>query len=553
VRPAGAFDRFTFAHALVRDAIVDELPGGRRARLHARIADALERAAETRTVPVGEISVHLSAAGALVAAAKTVRYARAAGDEAASRLAFDVAAEQYRRAVRAHERVVDAPEHERLDLELARGRALTLAGDQSAAAVLRHLAAAAEELEDGARMAEALLAIGLDYADVVEEDAEMVALLRRALALLPVSDSAIRARVGGFLAQVAFTSSSDGERREMVADALAMARRIGDPTALASVLTAHSWVVAGPESVAERLGVADELVAVARANGLPYAECDGQQARFLASVELGDVKAADAALAAAHRAARTTKSQWTVAFMDSARALLAGRLDDAEAAAVRSREAAIDTAAPPALAQSAFVRLLSCIRLVQGRLSEHEPARRAMAQDVTRLPVTFFVVRAQAARERDDPDGAREAFGLALDQGLLELPRGPTWTMTLTWAADVCAWLADRAAAARLHELLDPFPDVVTWQYGPVARSLGLLELALGRRPEAERRLRQAIEICERMDARAFLAMARLDLATSLAPSAERRRLLEQARGAADELGMPGLTSRALAATAERS
>jgi hypothetical protein len=42
--------------------------------------------------------------------------------------------------------------------------------------------------------------------------------------------------------------------------------------------------------------------------------------------------------------------------------------------------------------------------------------------------------------------------------------------------------------------------------------------------------------------------MTRADLAPLLLPSAEGRRLLDQARAAADELGMPGLTKRAPAA-----
>jgi hypothetical protein len=46
------------------------------------------------------------------------------------------------------------------------------------------------------------------------------------------------------------------------------------------------------------------------------------------------------------------------------------------------------------------------------------------------------------------------------------------------------------------------------------------------------------------MDARAFLAMARLDLGTLLHPSTEGRRLLDQALTAADGLGMTGLGKR---------
>jgi len=538
VRPAGNLDRFTFAHALVREAIADELPAGRRVRLHARIAHALEHGAATRAVAAGDLAAHFDAASSLVDAAATLRYARAAGDEAAARFAFDVAAEQYERAVRAHARLPNGSEHERLELELERGRALSLAGDQTAHMTLRRVAAAAERAGDGKRMADALLTLRLDYADHLEEDAEMVALLRRALRLLEHGDSAIRARLEGFLAQEAFSTMPDAERRTTVRHALAMARRAGDPAALASVLNSHCWIVAGPESLSERLAIADELVAVGREADLPYAECDGQQWRFLALVELGEVAAADAALAAAHAAARTTKSQWTVGFLDAARALLAGRLADAEAAAVRSREAARETLAPSALNESAFVRLLSRIRLVQGRLSEHEQARRTMAQGVTNPPVTFFVVTAHVARERHDHNGAREAFDGALARGLLELPRGPTWTTTLTWAADICAWLEDRSTATRLCELLAPFASVMTWQYGPVGRSVALLDLALGRRTHAERRLREAIALCERMDARAFLAMTRYDLGTLLLPSPEGRRLLDQARAAASRIGM---------------
>jgi DNA-binding SARP family transcriptional activator len=541
VHPTGILDRFSFAHALVRQTLVDDLPAARRGRLHARIALALEGAADRRLVPAGDLATHFAAAGSLVDATRTQQYARQAGDDAVARLAFDVAAQQYERALRAHGQMPGASEARRLDLELARGRALTLAGDERADPVLLDAAAAAEAAGDGPGMAEALLTIRLDYADFLEEDTEMVTLLRRALALLPPGDSPIRARLEGSLAQEAFSSVPDRERRAMVGRALAMARRVRDPTALASVLTSHSWIVAGPESLSERLAIADELVAVGREGRLPYAECDGQQARFLALVEAGDIEAADLANAAAHAAARTLKSRWTVAFLDAARALLAGRMTDAEAAAKRSFEAARETTAPPSLAESAFVRLMSCIRLVQGRLTEHEPARSAMAEPVTNLPPTFFVARAHAARERDDRDGGREAFEGAVAQGLLDLPRSPTWTMSLTWAADICAWLEDRPRAARLYELLAPFPDIVTWQYGPVGRPVGGLAMTLGRPDEAERLLRNAVALCERIEAQAFLAMARRDLATLLLPSAEGRVLLDQVRAAADTLGMPSL------------
>ena len=171
-----------------------------------------------------------------------------------------------------------------------------------------------------------------------------------------------------------------------------------------------------------------------------------------------------------------------------------------------------------------------------------------MAEGVTKVPATFFVVWAHAARERDDRDGARAAFERALDRG----PARP---------------------AARPH--LDDLPDVGCGHLrlargspagGPTVRPAGAVRgrhdvpvrsrrttrrppRADARRPdEAEQLLRDAVALCERMDARAFLAMARHDLGELLLPSPEGRRLLEQARAAANELGMPGLTKRAAAA-----
>jgi hypothetical protein len=80
------------------------------------------------------------------------------------------------------------------------------------------------------------------------------------------------------------------------------------------------------------------------------------------------------------------------------------------------------------------------------------------------------------------------------------------------------------------------------------ATPMMMIRTVFERHDEAEQLLRDAVALCERVDARAFLAMARQDLAELLLPSPEGRRLLEQARAAANELGMPDLTKRAVAA-----
>jgi hypothetical protein len=52
------------------------------------------------------------------------------------------------------------------------------------------------------------------------------------------------------------------------------------------------------------------------------------------------------------------------------------------------------------------------------------------------------------------------------------------------------------------------------------------------------------------MEAAAFLAIARYELGRAVLPGPEGRELLERARAAAEELGMPGWAARAEAALA---
>ena len=173
-------------------------------RLHARVADALEQVAP---VAAAELAAQLDAAGGLVDPHRALRYARRAAEEAAARHAFDVAAEHYERARRAGDRLADMPAQQRLELDLAYGRALRLAGDRRAHDGLRRVATDAERAGDGARMAEAVLTLVLGMeTDVLTEDREMIGLVGRALTLLPGEDSAARARLEALLALQALYS-----------------------------------------------------------------------------------------------------------------------------------------------------------------------------------------------------------------------------------------------------------------------------------------------------------------------------------------------------------
>ena len=102
----GRFGRMTFAHALVRSTLLDELSTNRRIRLHRQIADALvERPGTTNA----ELAHHYCEAATAGVADQAVQYSRAAGAEARDRLAVDDAVAIYERALEAIDGMVAEP------------------------------------------------------------------------------------------------------------------------------------------------------------------------------------------------------------------------------------------------------------------------------------------------------------------------------------------------------------------------------------------------------------------------------------------------------------
>ena len=88
--------RVEFAHALVREAVEDELNVLRRARLHRRAADALTALGEDRHLE--EIAAHLFEAASVADARQVSAMLVRAGRRARHRLAYGDAAERFDRA-----------------------------------------------------------------------------------------------------------------------------------------------------------------------------------------------------------------------------------------------------------------------------------------------------------------------------------------------------------------------------------------------------------------------------------------------------------------------
>jgi len=94
--------RFRFAHGLVRETLYDGLSSPRRRSLHGRVARAIEAVyGGALEAQLPALAYHLGAAGTAGDPAKAVEYARRAGDQAMTGLAFESAAAFYNQALAA--------------------------------------------------------------------------------------------------------------------------------------------------------------------------------------------------------------------------------------------------------------------------------------------------------------------------------------------------------------------------------------------------------------------------------------------------------------------
>jgi DNA-binding CsgD family transcriptional regulator/Arc/MetJ family transcription regulator len=99
IRSTDVTDQYEFAHALVRNAIYDELSPSRKARLHRRVAAALEQLRAGHDVRyAAEIAEQYARSTSLPGAAQGIRYALIAADEARRTHAYAEAARFLRTA-----------------------------------------------------------------------------------------------------------------------------------------------------------------------------------------------------------------------------------------------------------------------------------------------------------------------------------------------------------------------------------------------------------------------------------------------------------------------
>jgi tetratricopeptide (TPR) repeat protein len=340
----GSATSLAFTHALIRDVLYEGLPPVRRRILHQRIGEAIEQHhREDLPHHLSELAHHFLLAGDGGNMRKALHYARRAGRQALTVLAYEEAAEHFAHVLELMASL-GAGEGQRCETLLALGDARMRAGDwPGAAEAYEEAAASARHRGDAAGLARAALGLGagLGGFEVRLFDTRQIDLLREALDALRPEDSMLQAWVLARLSVALSLLADERERLALTERAVEVARRVGDPAVLAYALSAHCDALAGPDHVERRLAEAREIVPLAAQAGNGDMELLGRRLLLVALLELGDVVGADAEIEAFTRTAvrlRQPLHLWFVPLWRAMRALMQGHLAEVEQQARNASE-----------------------------------------------------------------------------------------------------------------------------------------------------------------------------------------------------------------------
>ncbi|HEX8066829.1 MAG TPA: AAA family ATPase [Thermoleophilaceae bacterium] len=553
----GSPGAYRFAHGLVRETLYGDLAPSRRTRMHGAVGDALsERYGAAVDAHLAELAHHYLLAAPVGFAEKAVDYATRAGRRAMRLLAYEEAARLFEGALGALELAGSGTER-RAELLLALGRARVRAGDGAARETLLAAAGAARSLDRPDLLAEAALAFRAFARQPGLVDDEVVALLEEALRRLDAAEVGLRARLTVRLAVQLFDRRDAGDRREeLVDEAIAAARGLGDPATLAYVLSNAQLVRWTAGRVEECRAYSEEVLALAEETGDIDLAVTARSRQIDLYLGVDDLAGADLELEALDRLVRELsdpRAHAHVAVQRARRALIEGRFDDAERLMAEGEahgERARDEAVPLVVAGLRWASYWS-----RGRLAELERAARQVADAAPGLRVWRAGLALVYCHQGREAEARRELDRLAA-RDFADIPRNDTWLIAMGVASEVVAHLGDERRAAALYELLSPFAgrNVLALHgayVGPVSRNLALLAAVRRDWDAAEAHLVAARAQAERSGARPVLAMLCLEEARMLlgrgAPGDRERgdELLAEASERAAALGADGIAAAA--------
>jgi tetratricopeptide (TPR) repeat protein len=561
--------RYHFSHSIIPEVLRSEISRHRLPQLHRRVAEAIE------DLHSGDLDSHAAAIAVhyeqtLLAESRTASptlqarhrikiadYAWRGAERSLEQLAYGDAAKLYQMALDALPGLhINVPRQ--VDLLLRLGGAQRKAGRRpEAKQAFSQATKIARQLGNPDLLARAALASGTWSATLfgANVDSELVALLEEALAAVGDRDSGLHATLLARLAQELAASERRERSLPLCEEAIEVARRVDDTGAMVSALWTKHQLLWGPHDAEERLDAANEIVGLAEKAGALDWALSAREFRLSALIELGRIDLADHEIESyAVLQDRTGQSFGTIERYRAMRCLMRGDFERAEQHARDLLRIAQRRQDQPLF--TAFGTLMIQIRSEQGRAAENEQVIRNYAVQFPTLAISRCGLADVYASEGREAEARQEFERFAADD-FSGIPRDCNWICCLSTLCGVCVALHDEPRAATLYALLRPYGSrnvTIGWadvSYGSLEHRLGRLAALMKRFDEAEAHFVAALRFDQQMEAPPFVARTRYEYASMLlrrGAEGDREKalgLLRQALGAASELGMRRLETRA--------
>ncbi|MBY0274617.1 AAA family ATPase [Candidatus Binatia bacterium] len=516
--------RFQFRHALIRDALYEALPSARRIALHQQVGEAFESVADAAPDRhLGELAHHF-----LVAAAhgddRFVKHAMHAARRALARMAFEEAVTLYQRTLDALVHV-DPDERQRCEILLALAEAEEWANDaagsrdsfEQAADIARRLDAT--DLFVRAALGVGAVAARKFTATSRYESAPL--LIREALRRLVDHAPGTEALL---LSRLALHDLSSGARSEALrtsAEAVALARTSADLATLSEVLIVRNGVLFGPDHIAERLAIADEVIALGNQLLRNDLVMRGHALRFTVRFESCDIRGADHDLEQHQILAERSSDPfdcWANLVWRGARVLLEGRFSEAQQLAERAMSLVVNVPGLHGAEVNGPAAFAGQILLIADTATRELPCQ-AVATDYTdKFPEAsaWRVVELLLQLRAKDLTALPITIDRLAANDFQDFERNGQWLCSMSLLAEAVAFIGDRTRASMLYSLLLPYEGLqgtasIVASFGPVSRYLGLLAATLDQWETAEEYFASAISSSCSMGASPHLAKTYFD------------------------------------------
>jgi tetratricopeptide (TPR) repeat protein len=548
--------QFRFRHQMFRRYFYDALGVSEREMLHEDVASVLEAlyAGKTDKIAV-QLAHHYDFARLDVKAAGAyLRAGRVALAMYANREALRLA----ERGLDCLNRSGEAHQHPALllDLHLLRGEALRRDGHFVECMVVFRQAA---ELALAFGLAEGLAQAALGYDEprwrCNLDDPYANTLLRRALDHIGPQDSVLRVYLLSRLVRGSQGSIPAEQRSAMLDEAVDIARRIDDPSALVEPLRVRISTDRTPERIQWRIDALNETLQLAERIGDRPMYVEQLNFRIYDLLALGDAARWSSDLDMHERLAEEVADpffKYLVRSMRVAQPINAGRFAEAERLAGEAH--AIGQPLGVDNVDGVLGMQMFTIRREQGRLKEVAPFVKHFVEQhgagAAWRPGLALIYADLGQRASASAEFER----LAVDD-FRSVPADSLRQASLCYLAEVCDYLQDVPRAAIVYDLLRPYAELTvvvgnaTVCLGATARFLGQLAATMGKWDVAEAHFAGALELNSRMTAVPWIAHtlfqhSRMLMRRGRREDAERAvRMLAEAIDLARPCGMYGLLS----------